>query len=120
MISGITKPILMERCHGQLSYAAFRVKNNGFSSITFIIVIIKVLHLFIYSYCMFICYLVNYLFILLCIIFICLFNPLNSLYLLSLTPKSTRLGSNHVLSCALQRELYAGYISFRFFCRMTP
>ena len=111
----------MERCHGQLSYAAFRVKNNGFSSITFIIVIIKVLHLFIYSYCMFICYLVNYLFILLCIIFICLFNPLNSLYLLSLTPKSTRLGSNHVLSCALQRELYAGYISFRFFFRrMTP
>ena len=35
-------------------------------------------------------------------------------YLLSLTPKSTRLGFNHALSCVLQKELYAGHTFFRF------
>ena len=75
MISWIAKPIPTERWYGQIPHAAFRVKNNGFSFVIFVIIIIKVLYLFIYFYCMFINYLVNCLFILLCIIFICLFIP---------------------------------------------
>ena len=35
-------------------------------------------------------------------------------YLLSLTPKSTRLGFNHVPSCVPQKKLYAGHTFFHF------
>ena len=70
--SGITKPIPMERYHGQISHAASRVKNNGLYFVNFVFITSNLLYLFfVYSLSSLIIYLCYYLlYLLICIIFI--------------------------------------------------
>ena len=82
MISRITKPIPMERCLGQMPYAAFRVKNDGFSFVIFLSLLLLrcYVNLFIFIMCSFIIQLIVYLYCYALFLFVCSFR-LNYLHL---------------------------------------